>query len=319
MKGLRLICEQKERGRKVMVFGDDRGNLMFSFLRDGLAVDGFGTDDFLVGVGQVGPFLLEIADEEMHRKSRNHGMPYEDLDYDIDILGPDAVRVKVMKSGKVLFHKLCSDEIQAEEFGRNCVEELRENWSLVENRGPVASRGVRFMIGRKNETHRASIVHVSPSSNGGGLFGTAIVVYHGGKKIYERMRVFTSAVTEGNFYVPIGESRGMDAGARDETDFYGAPVSLSDEEISTRSEEESSDRAESYTGYEYEKENIRTVVAKLPNVVPTGYKVMVHVDGKYITMVMKDRNTDKHPYTLEKAIKRARSLVKDLQGWSTRM
>lgn len=168
----------------------------------------------------------------------------------------------------------------------------------------ASEKSNRFLFAKKGDLI-AHVVAIGFSSTGG-MKGIALWVYDQNHHLlHSRLQPLQDAIKEGNAFV---DTKGNED--------RKALMSTGEDETETQAEAEipPDDVEDRSIIKEYEKANIKTQVTKMAG--GTGHWVRINVDGKYITSICKDRNTAK-VFDLATAMKRAASLVKWMQGWST--
>lgn len=288
MNDVRIIFTRQRGSRKADLCADDTGHFLLLFSEDGNSMGSSVAQDLGSGLELAQSFLLESLDREAVDAELANAAAIAGVNYSVEEVAAAVYRLDFLAGKEKLFSSLFQDETEARAVGAEYMQGLN-GWSLHLQTWTPPSRPSTGLIYRQNSTHKAWIVRVTPGT-WGGMMGIALRVYHGQNMIFGKFRLFPKAVEEGNVYVPLEEAA-------------EGPAAVPEPAL------------DGDTGFEFSRNNIKTKVVQLPNVLPPGYKVVVYVDGRTITQLMKDQNHGGYTYTLSQAISRAKSLVNALQGW----
>ena len=307
MPKLRVLLETRFEDRRAYCCVDTESNFLVLLFQKRTHVDSFVTNDFLFGVGHAYSFLMENRELDVLARHATEIKPLAKATSDITLLSPGMVRVDLRSGKKLLFTRYVSNELDAQMIAESYLDAMR-GWTLCKRAPKI--KGVEALITRVNGNQRADIVRFLPLG-ANHMTGFALQIHDGEKLIFSRFRLFAPAVEQGNALVPAGQLAAL-AMPEAEGNAYG-PELKSNTVFDQPGEPEPP--AEDHMGYAYEQGGIRTVVAHARETHPPGFAVLVYVDGKFITRVLKDHDQGGFVYTLPRAIKKAQVLLTSLQGW----
>lgn len=169
------------------------------------------------------------------------------------------------------------------------------------------SRGNRFLIARKGSDLIAHIVMFG-FGNAGGHQGIGLWVYDRDHNVvHSKIQPFQDLVSEGNMLITLDD----DEKRRQVFSIMDHPEDQGDMDEEPQIEFEARGILKTYT-----ENNVKIEIVPMNQ--GAGHWVRVLVDDQFLTALCKDKNKDKKFYELPSAIKRAKSLLKELQGWTTK-
>ncbi|MDJ0841540.1 MAG: hypothetical protein QNK37_33845 [Acidobacteriota bacterium] len=307
MPHLRVLLETRFEDRRAYCCSDTESNFLILLFNKRTHVDSFVTNDFLFGVGHAYSFLMENRELDILERHAAEIESPANVFTDITSMSPGVVRLDMKTGKKLLFSRYLSNELDAQMMAESYLDALR-GWSLCKRAPKV--KGIEPLLTRVNGNQHADIVRFLPLGSNH-MTGFALRIHNGDQLIFSRFRLFGQAVEQGNSLVPAGKKAAL-VMPEIEDKIAGPELKLTTR-FDQPGEVEPNDA--DYTGYAYEQGGIRTVVAHAREVHPPGFAVLVFVDGKFITRVLKDQDQGGFVYTLPRAIKKAQDLLSSLQGW----